>query len=271
MMNRTFIKISLLVVLFLLACGYGISLFQTISYNRRVLATNIYDYIPHDADYVVNFSRNHHFEEYFVLDSTNSFIINAINENITYPLLIIKKKSEENLLLCRVTKEQEKQIKTIIENQIAPYHLPTKRKEDNRNIYFYSLPQNKFMVALLQDGVLAISLDYLQIEDFIHSDRSIPNILIQENAQSNYFIQKTYESSPISFFINYDSTLYALSYSLIKENINIEGKYFGKQCADSIPISYNKINQLLKLDHHHTDSVIWENDCFLKIKINKTE
>lgn len=270
-MNKAYIKNIFLVILFILACIYGVNLFQTISYNRRVLAIDIYKYIPKDADYIVNFNRNHHFEEYLSLDTTNTLILNALIDNITYPLLLIKEDQKDDLLLCKVTKEQEKQIKDILEHKIAPYHQPMKRKEDNQNIYFYSLPKNKFIVVSIQDGVLAISLDYLQIENFTQNKEPFDNISVINDKQINYQIEKIRANSPISFLIHNDSTIYSLAYSALDDRITLEGKYFGKLCCDSNRLSYNEMNHILRLESHYIDSINWEKDCSLKILINKSK
>lgn len=267
-MGKHTFKIIFLGVLLSAVVGYSIILFQRINYNKTVLATNIYHYIPQQSDYIVSFNRNYHFEEYFELDSANNFIINAIHDHITLPLLILKKEnSEKDVVLFRVTKDQEEQIKNILKSHIAPYHQPKKRKDKGCEVLFYPLPKNKFLIVMFNKGVVAMSLDYPQIESLIESQSEI----VASNIQEYYYMERMNNTSPVSFFINCDSTFFALSYLYQKDNIIFEGKYSGKLCEDSILLSYNEINNLLRLSNHYTDSVIWKEDCNMKIQINKVK
>jgi len=268
-MNRRVLKIFFIALLFLSALVYGIILFQTISHNRIVVGTDIYRFIPQQADYVVSFNRKYLFDEYFELDSTNSSLINAINDYITYPMLIVKNKSEDDLILCRVTKEQENQIKSVLENRIAPYQLPLKRKENDSDLYFYPLPENKFLIAILKNGVLALSMDYRRIDDFLHNSHSNQNLITGADDQIIRYVKRNNDNSPISFFISADNTFFALSYVYTKDYINFDGKYFGKLRNDSVKLSYNEMNHLLRLNTHYTDSIVWEEDGDLKIYVNK--
>lgn len=269
MKNRHAVKIIFLGILLSLAVVYSVILFQKISYNKTVLATNIYHFIPLQNNYIVSFNRDYHFEEYYELDSANSFIVNAIHDHITFPLLILKQeKPEEDIILSRVTKDQEEQIKEILKNNVAPYHQPKKRQEKENDIFFYPLPKNKFLIVMFNKGILAMSLDYSQIESFVANEKEMKDI----NTAEYHYMEKLGGTSPVNFFIKYDSTFFALSYLYQKDYITFEGKYSGKLCNDSIFLSYNEINNLLRLDTgYYTDSVIWKENCNLKIHINKVK
>ena len=240
------------------------------SHNREVLATNIYQYVPQSADYVVSFGKQYLFDEYFALDSTNRSLIIELSDHITYPLLIVKYESDENLILYRVTKDQEKQVKNILENQIAPYHLPQRRVENDLDIYFYPLPENKFLIATFKNGVMALSTNYIRIEDFTRNNLLTENFIKSEK-QAVRYVKNNNENFPIRFFITSGNTFFALSYVYTKDYINFEGKYFGQLEKDSIKLSYNEINHLLRLKNHYTDSVVWEEDSRLRILVNNAE
>ena len=120
-MSKRTIKTILLFSALVFIVIYGRELFMSISHNKKVFETNISEYIPDSASVVIHFSRNYHFEEYFLIDSTNRFIIDPIKDYITYPILIVKGDSNNDLILARTTKDQESKVKKIMKSKIAPY------------------------------------------------------------------------------------------------------------------------------------------------------
>lgn len=258
----------ILVVLFTTILVYGWGLFQKISYNRLVYTTSIYEHIPTDALAVINFSRNYHFEDYFELDTTNCYLLTPIKESITYPLAIVQFDKGEDLLLMKATKEQEGNIKNILHRIIAPVHAPKVKKAIDAELLFYSLPNSEFITATFYKGVLAISKDYVRIEQFVNRDiRS--NFFDTDNDQMKFYTQKIRENEATSLFINTDSTLLAFAYHRRDSTMQLEGEYFGKLQTDSLKLSYNEMNHALRLTKHYTDSIDWLNENKLQVWINK--
>lgn len=242
---------------------------MSISHNKKVYEADVYDFVPDDTDRIINFNRNYHFEEYFLIDSINKFIIDPIKDQITYPLVIVKGDSANDLILARATREQEDEIRKIMGNKIAPYHLPKSKMFEKHDLLFFSLPNNQFLTILFEDGIFAASVDYLQIEHLlINKTQKVENSeAVSENAK--HYFKKTAETFPVTMAINKDSSEYVFNFGSTKGTLIFEGKYFGKLATDSVKLSYNEVNHLLRLDNHYTDSIEWEVNDRMKIWINQ--
>lgn len=269
-MKKRTIQIILIIISLIALLVYGWNLFRRLSHNRLVFVTSVEDYIPSETKSVVSFNRNYHLDQYFELDTTNVYLLNPIKDHITYPLLITQFKKGDDLLLMRATKEQEDEIKDIFYKKIALFHTPKVKKVGTSDLFFYSLPNNEFITLCFHKGVLAISKDYMKIENFVENTTA-SNFFDTDNQQLNHYMQKTRENAAVSLFIEAKNTTYALSYLSKDSLIYLEGEYFGYLESDSLKLSYNEMNSLLELEHHYTDSIAWSEKNKIQIWINKVE
>lgn len=269
-MKKRTLQIVIIIFSLIALLVYGWSLFRRLSHNRLVFVTSVENYVPSETKSVACFNRNYYLDQYFQLDTTNVYLLNPIKENITYPLLITQCKKGEDLLLMRATKEQEDEIKDIFYKKIALFHTPKVRKVGSSELLFYSLPNNEFITLCFHKGVLAISKDYMKIENFVENN-TISNFFNTESEQLNHYMQKTKENAAVSLFIQENNTIFALSYLSKDSLIHLEGKYFGNLESDSLKLSYNEMNSLLQLEHHYTDSISWLENNKIQIWINNVE
>lgn len=267
-MNRRILQITIFLTLFISIFVYGWGLFQKLSYNRLVFESNIYDYISDDATSVVNFNRNYYFDEYFQLDSTNRYLLDPIKEEITYPLAIIQFEEGEDLLLMKATKEQEESIKKIFHQSIAPFHAPKVKKLGKAELMFYSLSNNEFIITTFYKGIFAISKNYIRIEELVN-DRTTSTFFSSTDDVLNFYTRRLRENVATSFYSNVDSTTFALAYLKKDSTLKFEGEYFGKLKSDSLKLSYNEMNSILRLTDYYTDSIDWCEGNKIQIWINK--
>lgn len=269
-MKKRTLQIIIIVISLIILLVYGWNLFRRLSHNRLVFVTSVEDYIPSETKSVVYFNRNYHLAQYFEHDTTNVYLLDPIKDYITYPLLITQFEKGEDLLLMRATKEQEEDIKNIFYKRIALFHTPKIKKVKDSELFFYSLPNNDFITLCFHKGVLAISKDYIKIENFVEStSKSV--FFNTNNAQLNHYMLKTKENAAVSLFTHTNNSTFALSYLNKDSHIYLEGEYFGDLENDSLKLSYNEMNSLLQLDQHYTDSISWGERNKIQIWINKVE
>lgn len=271
MMMKRPLQIIFLVTLLILMLVYSWNLFHKISHNRLVFVTSVDDYIPSNVKTIINFNRNYNLDLYFELDTTNIYLLDPIKDNITYPLVVNKFEKGDDLLLMRATREQEAIIKKVFYEDIALFHTPKIKRVGEAELLFYSLPQNEFITICFYKGIVAISKDYIKVEQLVATDRTTSHLLNTSDYQINYDIQRIRDNASASLFTQWDSTIFALSYHKGDSLLFLEGEYFGKLEDDSLKISYNEINSLLNLNMHYTDSVSWNEKNKIQIWLNNVE
>jgi hypothetical protein len=219
-MDKRGIKIVILFVLIIAIIVVIRQLYNILEYNKQYSLTEIYDYASPQATSIINISREYNFEELYTFDSTLKGLIDILGDELPFPTMIARFSDNEKILITKVRRDQESEIKiNIIEN--ISYGYPAKeRNYKNAKLLFYNLSDTSFLVCTFYKGIFAISENYRRIREFVDSD---PDNTFFSNEKDKEFITKIRNNAPVCLFIkSNDNSLLALEYHDKAQDKSIE-------------------------------------------------
>ncbi|WP_165025418.1 hypothetical protein [Dysgonomonas sp. ZJ279] len=229
MLNKRNIKIVILLILMLIVIVCGWHMYQRLNQNKQFFDTDIYTCISPQAQKVIHISRNHSFDKLYQYNAGLKAIIEPLKEYISYPIIIYGDKTDK-ILLMKLSKEQEIDIKNILETKIISAHPPKEIRYKDSILLLYSTSDNQFLVCTYHKGILALSKNYKLVTDFIDID---PQNTFFTNYEDDNTIYKLKKKSPISLFIKENDNLFALDYTTDNDTIKLNGYLFNyKQDID---------------------------------------
>lgn len=249
-------------------------MYKRLSYDKEVFDTDIYACIAPRASLVININRNHGLETLYLYNSDFKYLTQTLGKSISFPLVIAQYEGEGTVLLSKVNKEKEDEIKHLLKEKLSSGFAPKERTYKNARILFYSLPDNRFLACLFYKGIFAVSKNYKLLEELADAN---PNISYFENEAHIEVLQKVKNNSPVSFFINTGSVTFAVDYQTQNDLIVLKG-YILKKHTDSITIDSLNHNYLLypyrlvlpdSLCIDSADVILFNNILTTKISVNK--
>ena len=237
-MAKREIKIVILFVLIIVVLIGGWRLYNKLEKNKQSFSVDIYEYISPQAVAVININREYNLDMLYQYDPSLRSLTGVLGENLSFPTIISKYKDNSSILITKVKQEKESEIADYIRNQIASDFPPHKREYKDAIVWYFTQPDDKFLVCSFYKGMLAISNHLRPIEIFIDSDSENTFFSDENNTE---FITKIRNSTPVCIFTKVQDKTLALNYVLYDNSTQLIGYILeNKQKA---------ANELIKLDY----------------------
>ncbi|WP_283686496.1 hypothetical protein [Dysgonomonas sp. Marseille-Q5470] len=272
-MAKREIKIVILFVLIIAVLIGGWRLYNKLEKNKQSFSVDIYEYISPQAVAVININREYNLDMLYQYDPSLRSLTGVLGENLSFPTIISKYKDNSSILITKIKQEKESEIADYIRNQIASDFPPHKREYKDAIVWYFTLPDDKFLVCSFYKGMLAISNHLRPIEIFIDSDSENTFFSDENNIE---LITKIRNSTPVCIFTKVQDKTLALNYVPYNSSIQLIGYILEnkeKAANDSIAFDYATIPLLMDLpDRICIDSINIQNGSkpvSVKIFLNK--
>lgn len=272
-MAKRDIKIVILFVLIITVLIGGWRLYNKLEKNKQSFSVDIYEYISPHAVTVININREYNLNILYQYDPSLRSLIGLLGGNLSFPTIISQDKDKASILVTKIEQEKEPEIADYIRNQIASDFPPHKREYKDAIVWYFTLPDDKFLVCSFYKGMLAISNHLRPIEIFIDSDSENTFFSDENNIE---LITKIRNSTPVCIFTKVEDKTLALNYAPYNNSIQLTGYILeNKQKAanDSTKVDYSIIPLLMDLpDRICIDSINVQNDSkpiSVKVFLNK--
>lgn len=271
MPKRQGVKIVILLILLLIGLVCGWYMYRRLNYNKQVFDTDIYACIPPGSKQVININREPYRDNLNIYEPDFDYLITPLSAVIGLPIIITADKDTNKTLLCKTNLEQEGSIKYILRKDIAPAFAPKVKLYKNQKIYFYSLPNNRFLLCTFYKGIFAASYSLKSIQEFINLDSENTFFSSITNKEDEDVVYKIKHSSPISVFLKNNDNILALNYAAGKDSMILDGyilnRYYN-QPIDSCIAYQLPLRDSLCLDYF---SIADSNKMtMIKIRLNKS-
>ncbi len=272
-MAKREIKIVILFVLIIAVLIGGWRLYNKLEKNKQSFSVDIYEYISPQAVAVININREYNLDMLYQYDSSLRSLTGVLGDNLSFPTIISKYKDNSSILITKIKQEKESEIADYIRNQIASDFPPHKREYKDAIVWYFTQPDNKFLVCSFYKGMLAISNHLRPIEIFIDSDSENTFFSDENNIE---FINKIRNSTPVCIFTKVQDKTLALNYVPDDSSTQLIGYILEnkqKAASDSMAFDYATIPLLMDLpDRMCIDSINIQNGSkpvSVKIFLNK--
>jgi hypothetical protein len=265
-----------IVILFILVITILIGVwhfYHKLEYNKQSFSVDIYGYVSPQAINVIHINREYNLDKLYIFDPSLRNLIKVLDDNPAFPLIISEFRNNERILITRVSREREDEIKEYIGTSVAPDFSPMERKYKNAGILFYVLPEDRFLICTFYKGIFAVSYNYKPIEAFIDSD---PGNTFFSNEENSEIITKIRNSNPVCIFAKTNDNTLVLDYSVQNDSILLTGYILDdrqKAKEDSIGVDYSVIPYLIRFpDSLCIDSIAVREEnkpVNVKIHLNK--
>jgi len=263
MSAKRIIIITLISILILLLAIGGINMYKRLKYNKLAHETDIYTFIPADANPIARINNNQGLQNTYQVNFAFSYIIEPLKKHLTFPFFILNYDGND-VLMAKVNPENEDRIKEIIQSVISTAPYPSQLTYKDATILLYGMPENMFIACTFHKGILAVSTSYKSIEKVLdtgdHSFFADKNIEKLQNETKRHY--------PSDIFYKSDSIDYMLGVNLYSDTLIYEGYI---RMADSTQMDIIQLIQpdivyynIAEMDTTHEKELI-----FLRIALNK--
>lgn len=272
-MAKRDIKIVILFVLIITVLIGGWRLYNKLEKNKQSFSVDIYGYISPQAVTVININREYNLDMLYQYDPSLRSLIGVLGGNLSFPTIISQYKDKASILVTKIEQEKEPEIADYIKNYIAADFPPHKREYKDAIVWYFTQPDDKFLVCTFYKGMLAVSNYLRPIEIFIDSDSENTFFSDENNIE---LITKIRNSTPVCIFTKVQDKTLALNYVPYNNSIQLTGYILEnkqKGVSDSIKLDYATIPLLMDLpDKMCIDSINVQNDSkptSVKVFLNK--
>ncbi len=255
-MAKREIKIVILFVLIIVVFVGGWRLYNKLEQNKQSFSVDIYEYVSPQALTVININREYNLDMLYQYDPSLSSLTGLLGRNLSFPTIISQYKDNASILITKTEQEKESDIGDYIKNYIRSDFPPQKRKYKDATIWYFTQPDDKFLVCTFYKGMLAVSNHLKPIEIFIDSD---PENTFFSNENNIELIAKIRNSTPVCIFTKVQDKTLALNYVPYDSSIQLIGYILEnkqKAASDSTTLDYSIIPLLMDLpDRMCIDSI----------------
>lgn len=235
-------KIIILFILIIAVLIGGYWLYKRLEYNKQSFSANIYEYVSPQAVEVVNINRKFNLGDIFLLNPSYKTIIDALGDNIQFPVVFMKYENDETVLIMRAIQGQD------IDGYIPSVFPAKERKYKDVNILLYTLPDGDFLVCARHKGLLVVSKSYKPIELFVDSDAENT---FWNNYKDQELIFKILDNSPVGFFTKLENdNMLAFDYKYKSDSITLDGYILktDRIVTDSISMDYLELPDMISIN-----------------------
>lgn len=216
---------------------------RRLSHDKQVFGEDLFMYIPQETPALIQINKVKDADFFGHLFPELDKVLVAIKSKITYPLLIVK--DESPYIVTRVTFEQEKLIKTVLDKDLFGAFPPKKRVYKGVNIFFYPSINNDFFVCMFYNGIFAGGFNYNFLEKIIDTD-STNSILNHKDI--NDLIKEMNTNYSANMIFRSDSGFQAFNAAVENQRLQLSG-YINGDSIDSIWECSNKHNDSVSVDY----------------------
>ena len=232
------VKIIILFILVIIIFIGGWFMYKRLEYNKQSYDTNIYDYIPSQADEVFNINKEYNLKDIYVYDRGYKELVDVLHNGFSYPFVLCRAEEGRKLLLVKINKDEESGIYDHIKNHIALPYKPGLKEYNGNQIVIYPLPDYRFLVCTYYKGILAMSMNFRAITEFLDAK---PDNSFFNNVDDVELIDKRITNNPVSMFARCGNKILALDYKVKNDTIDLCGYIFDKQKGNRDLIPYQMI------------------------------
>jgi hypothetical protein len=208
-------------------------MYKKLEYNTQSFSVNIYAYISPLAEEVIHINQGYKLDEIYTLYPFIKDLAMVFDNEYSLPLIILKYKNNESVLLAKISHEQESVIRNFIEEHLSLSFAVRKRQYKDVDILFYSLSDGRFLVCTFYKGLFAVSRDFRPVKIFIDSD--------PENTffhPGDGFADKMLAAASASVFIRAKSGILAADYISRNDSVKLDGYVLGTDSLNHQAIPY---------------------------------
>lgn len=259
--------IKLILLLIVVAAGiWGWSIFDKLAYNRTVETIDILKYRPKEVEDIIYISRGYIGDNSSLINILDSNIVNLIEDDISYPLAVIKL-SDDEIFLSRANKDQEISLKEKFSNVTGFEYTPSVKTEDNFTFFFYSVNSNGFISIVFHEGLFLVGKDYKKIKKTLNSLTIKGSI---SNSELEY-LRKCMRNNAMTYFHRNANNNFIYNSRSDSINYILDGEYFYHSNLDTTMVSFAEIQLPLDTNRMLIDSILRKENNKIEIWINKSK
>ncbi len=221
MQARPEIKIGIIAVFVLSLVIGGIIMFRGLIYNKQVLESELYAYLPTRVSGVLQINKEKGFDSILPLLDDLSPVISNVKSSVSYPV-IVAQMEKNNYFLTKVTQQQETSIKDILDKVIFPDYPPKEKIYKNGKLLLYMVSDNKFFICMFYDGIFIAGYNIRLFEEYIDNREENSKGII-DTPMGKDILNKIKIHYPANLFLNNTTSFSVFNINFEDNGIEMDG------------------------------------------------